>query len=97
ILASGRFDRFAARFGQTLEEAERVGVRTASWGQLGGVVPSTVGGILAVIPYFLAVGRLNTVDDVGEAITYVALLGQTLPILMQFTSATSELALAAPS
>lgn len=97
IIASGKFDHFASRFGRLLTESKKYGVRTGMWGQFGNLIPQTVILYLILTVYWVGAGKLETGRDVGLLITYMMYLQQVLPVLGITAMATSEVALAAPS
>ena len=97
ILASGRFDHFARKFGKLLKDSETYGVRTSLWEQVGGVMPRTWIGLLLVLPYVIAVGGLESKEDAGRVITFVLLIQQVLPVFGMLAQAASQLAIATPS
>lgn len=97
IQASGRFDRFARRFNDVVEETEQAGVRAGLWAHLAGTLPTLTAAVLIVVPYFIAVGRFESVDQVGRMITYAMLLGQLMPTFTSVVRATSIVARTSPA
>ncbi|MBL8852054.1 MAG: ABC transporter ATP-binding protein [Planctomycetaceae bacterium] len=97
IQVSGRFDRFYQRFERVARDTEETCVRAGRYAHQAGTIPTVVSGILTVVPYFLAVRRLDTVAGIGEVVSYVGMLGQTLSVLTMMTRSTSLLARATPS
>ncbi len=97
IQASARFDRFQRRFEQVTRETEATGVQAGQWAHIAGSLPTIAMSILVLVPYFLAVGRLNDVAELGRVITYASMLGQVLPVLTMMTRSSSLLARAAPA
>jgi ATP-binding cassette subfamily B protein len=95
ILASGRFDRFAGRFGDSAQRAERLGVRTAMLGQLTGAVGGATMGVLMTVPYFLVADDL-TAQTMGAVISYATFLGSVFPLPAMLVRVSSQLALATP-
>ncbi len=97
IIASGKFDHFASRFGHLLTESKKYGVRTSMWGQFGNLIPQTVITYLILTVYWVGAGKLDSGRDVGILITYMMYLQQVLPVLGIVAMATSEIAMATPS
>ena len=97
IVAAGRFRVFADRFDGMLQESQRANVRTSLWGQMSGVVPSTVVSLAVLAVYFFWLKRATSVADVGAIITYAGLLSQMFPAMMALVQASTELAMAMPS
>ncbi|MBI1899619.1 MAG: ABC transporter ATP-binding protein [Planctomycetia bacterium] len=95
ILASGRFDRFAGRFGESAQRAERLGVRTAMLGQLTGAVGGATMGVLMTVPYFLVADDLTS-QTMGAVISYATFLGSVFPLPAMLVRVSSQLALATP-
>ena len=98
ILAAGYFDVMADRFRERAQRLRRevaqghpvVGVeRACSW--------SLVFGVLAVGPYFVALGRLDRIDQIGRLVTYMGLLSSVLPSMAGIWGTTIELTMAQPS
>lgn len=97
IQISGRFERFYARFEGVVRETEKTCVRAGWWAHAAGTFPTVAGGILVVVPYFLAVRRLDSVAGAGEVITYVALLSQVMPLFAMMARSSSLLARTTPA
>ncbi|MCB9766685.1 MAG: ABC transporter ATP-binding protein [Candidatus Omnitrophica bacterium] len=97
IIASGKFEHFASRFGVLLTESKKFGVRTSMWGQFGNLIPQTVITYLILTVYWFGAGKLESGRDVGLLITYMMYLQQVLPVLGITAMATSEIAMATPS
>ena len=97
IQASGRFDRFAGRFKEVVEDSERAGVRAGLFAHLAGSLPTLTGAVLIVVPYFIAVGRFEDVSSVGRMITYAMLLSQVMPVFTQVVRSTSIVARTSPA
>lgn len=97
IQASGRFDRFARRFNDVVDETEQTGVKAGLWAHLAGMLPTMTAAVLIVVPYFIAVGRFDSVDQVGRMITYAMLLSQLMPTFMAVVRATSIVARTSPA
>lgn len=97
IQASGRFDRFARRFNDVAEDSERTAVRAGMWAHVAGTLFMLAGSILVVVPYFLAVGRLESSAEVGRMITYAMLLNRLLQPFTAIVRATSIVARTSPA
>lgn len=97
IQASGRFDRFARRFNDVAEDSEQTAVRAGMWAHIAGTLFTLAGSILVVVPYFLAVGRLESSAEVGRMITYAMLLNRLLQPFNAIVRATSVVARTSPA
>lgn len=97
IIAAGRFRNFTSQFDELLSRGQRLNIRTAVWGQMSGQVPATLVSLSVVGVYALGLSRRPSVAEVGELITYAALLGQLFPAMLAATRSTADLAMAMPS
>ena len=97
ILAAGYFDRMADRFRDRVERLRRENIRALLWSEACELLLSLVFGLLAVVPYYVALGRIDRVDQVGLMITYVGLQASLLPSLAGLWGTSIDLAMATPS
>jgi ABC-type multidrug transport system fused ATPase/permease subunit len=97
IVASGRFRDFAGQFQELLDQSAKVSVTAAVWGQTAGLVPWMVVSLATLGVYYFGLRGISDVSQVGEVITFAALLGQLFPAIMAATQWTSNLAIAMPS
>ncbi len=97
IAAAGYFDRMAKRFRDRAEGLRREGIGALLWAQASELFLSVAFSLLTVVPYFVALGRLDRVDRVGEMITYVGLLSSLLPALASLWGNVVDTTLATPS
>jgi ABC-type multidrug transport system fused ATPase/permease subunit len=97
IVAVGRFEKFAEQFRLRSKDLRHQSIRSVLWSQYGELVLNLAFGALTVVPYFLLVQHLETVVQVGQAITYVGLLSILLPSLAGLWGITVELSSATPS
>lgn len=97
IIAAGHFDKMSEKFRGTAANLRIESIRTLLWSQGGELILNVAFGTLTVLPYFLLVGRLHSIEQVGSTITYVGLLSNLLPALSGLWGATVELSHATPS
>jgi ATP-binding cassette subfamily B protein len=97
IMATGRFRNFTAQFDEVLKRCQTYNVRTAVWSQLSGQVPASLVSLGVLAVYALGITRQPTVAEVGDLITYAALLSQLFPALLAAARSTTDLAMAIPS
>jgi ATP-binding cassette subfamily B protein len=97
IVASGRFRQFAGQFQGLLDQSARVSVIAAVWGQSAGLVPWMIVSLATLGVYYFGLRGVSDVSQVGEVITFAALLGQLFPAVMAATQWTSNLAISMPS
>jgi ATP-binding cassette, subfamily B, bacterial MsbA len=97
IVAAGYFDHLAAQFRARSEELREETIRSLLWSGVSELLLSVAFGLLTVVPYFVVLGRLDRIDQVGRLITYVGLLSSLLPALAGVWGTTIDFALAAPS
>ncbi|MGI9515746.1 MAG: ABC transporter ATP-binding protein [Pirellulaceae bacterium] len=97
IVASGKFSGFADVFNQLLEKSVRINVTTSIWGQLTGLIPAMVVSTATICVYYFWIRQIESVAQVGEVITYAALLGQLFPAVLSMAQWTSNLAITMPS
>jgi ATP-binding cassette subfamily B protein len=97
IVAAGRFRNFTAQFDALLARGQDLNVRTAVWGQLAGQVPATLVALGTLSVYALGLRRRPDIAEVGEIITYAALLSQLFPAMLAAARTTTDLAMAVPS
>ncbi len=97
ILASGRFPIFAHRYEGQVAESCRVNVWTRVWGELAGLVPSMGLSLIILGIYVAGLRRIESVSQVGEIITFTALLSRFFPAVMAATGWTTSLAMTMPS
>jgi ABC-type multidrug transport system fused ATPase/permease subunit len=97
IQASGRFPRFARRYQEQVGESARVNVSTRIWCELAGLVPSLgLSGVMLAV-YALGLKRADSVAEIGEVITYTALLGQFFPAVLAAAQWSTGLSMTMPS
>ncbi len=97
IVAVGRFEKIAEQFRLRSKDLRQQSIRSVLWSQYGELVLNLTFGTLTVVPYFLLVQHLETIVQVGQAITYVGLLSILLPSLAGLWGITVELSSATPS
>ena len=97
ILAAGYFDVMADRFRERAQRLRRETLRAILWSGSSELLLELVFGVLAVGPYFMALGRLDRLDQIGRLITYMGLLSSVLPSLAGIWGTTIELTMAEPS
>ena len=97
ILAVGRFRKVADQFRGRSEQLRKQSLKSILWSQYGELLLNIVFGCLTVLPYYLLLEKLETVAQVGRAITYVGLLSGLLPSLAGVWGITVELSSAVPS
>lgn len=97
IIAAGYFDRMAGQFQDRVEQLRRADIRALLWSETCELLLNLVFGLLAVVPYYVALGRIDHVDQVGLMITYVGLQASFLPSLAGLWGLSIELAMATPS
>jgi len=107
IVAGGRFDRFAARFDDTLKKSQGSAVSIAWWGQVGGMTTTSLMSLFTAVPIVVAIprllrahaaGQLTTVSSlIGATISYVLFLQQFLQIYSIIYNFLQQAALTSPS
>jgi subfamily B ATP-binding cassette protein MsbA len=107
IVAGGRFQRFAARFDQTLGRSQGSAVSIAWWGQVGGISTTSLMSLFTAVPIVVAIpqllraqaaGQLTTVSTlIGATISYVLFLQQFLQIYSIVYNFLQQAALTSPS
>ena len=97
ILAVGRFRKVADQFRSRSEQLRQQSLKSILWSQYGELLLNIVFGCLTVLPYYLLLEKLETVAQVGRAITFVGLLSGLLPSLAGVWGITVELSSAVPS
>ncbi len=96
IVASGKFTQFANIFDSLLAKSVRVNVTTSIWGQLTGLVPAIIVSSATLCVYYFGIHQISGVSEIGEVITYAALLSQLFPAILAMSQWTSNLAIAMP-
>lgn len=97
LLAAGQFRRTTVRFDELLEATQRVNIRTSMWSMLAGLAPSLIVSFTLITVYYFGYRGVRDVSELGQVITYVALVSQLFPALMAVTQFTTLLATNAPS
>jgi ABC-type multidrug transport system fused ATPase/permease subunit len=97
IIAAGYFHRLTEQFRDRAEGLRRESIRALLWSQACELLLTAAFALLAAVPYFVVLGRLDRIEQVGRMITYVGLLSSLLPALAGLWGSTIELALATPS
>lgn len=97
ILAAGYFDRMSGQFQARVERLRREDIRALMWSETCELLLNLVFGLLAIVPYYVALGRIDRIDQVGLMITYVGLQASLLPSLAGLWGSSIELAMATPS
>jgi len=97
IQASGRFPRFAERYQQQVAESARVNVRIRVWGEIAGLLPWLGLSIIVLAVYALGLEKINSLEKLGEIITYTTLLSQFFPAVLAASQWSTSLSMAMPS
>lgn len=97
IQASGRFPLFAQRYEEQVGESARINVRTRMWSETAGLLPSLGLSLIILGVYVTGLKRIDRVEQVGEIITFTALLSQFFPAVLAASQWTTSLAMTMPS
>ena len=107
ILASGRFDRFAARFDETLRQSQTSSVRISWWSQVGGITTVSVMSLFTAVPIIVVIPELMRAHAanqpavvgslIGATISYVLFLQHFLQIYSTLYQFLQQVAMTAPS
>jgi ABC-type multidrug transport system fused ATPase/permease subunit len=97
IQASGRFPRFAERYDQRTSESAHINVRTRMFSELAGLIPSLGLSIIILGVYASGLRRIDSLAQLGEIITFTALLSQFFPAVMAASQWSTSLSMTMPS
>ncbi|HYA43864.1 MAG TPA: ABC transporter ATP-binding protein [Syntrophobacteraceae bacterium] len=82
IVAGGRFDRFAARFDDTLKRSQGSAVSIAWWGQVGGMTTTSLTSLFTSVPIVVAIPQLLRAHGAGQLTTVATLIGATISYVL---------------
>ncbi len=82
IVAGGRFDRFAARFDDTLKRSQGSAVSIAWWGQVGGETTMSLMSLFGAVPIIVAVPQLLKAYAAGQPAMVSSLIGATISYVL---------------
>ncbi len=82
IVAGGRFDRFAARFDDTLKRSQGSAVNIAWWGQVGGMTTTSLMSLFTAVPIVVAIPKLLSAHAAGQVTTVSILIGATISYVL---------------
>jgi len=82
IIAGGRFDRFAARFDDTLKRSQGSAVSIAWWGQVGGISTTSLMSLFSAVPIIVVIPQLLKAHAAGQPATVSALIGATISYVL---------------
>ncbi|MEN6484555.1 MAG: ABC transporter ATP-binding protein [Syntrophobacteraceae bacterium] len=107
IVASGRFDRFAGRFDETLRKSQRSAVRISWWSQVGGITTVSMMSLFTAVPIVVVIPELMRAHAanqpavvgslIGATISYVLFLQHFLQIYSTLYQFLQQVAMTAPS
>jgi len=82
IVAGGRFDRFAARFDDSLKKSQSSAVSIAWWGQVGGTTTTSLMSLFTAVPIIVAIPRLIKAHAAGQPAAVSSLIGATISYVL---------------
>ena len=107
IVASGRFDRFAERFDDTLRRSQNGAVRISWWSQVGGITTVSMMSLFTAVPIIVVIPELMRAHAanqpavvgslIGATISYVLFLQHFLQIYSTIYQFLQQVAMTAPS
>jgi ATP-binding cassette subfamily C protein len=97
IQASGQFGRFAQRYDQQTAESARINVRTRMWSEIAGLLPSLGLSVIILGIYATGLKRITSLAELGQIMTFTALLGQFFPAVLAVSQFSTSLSMSMPS